>query len=143
MAANRAPSSRASLASSAALPPEATASTRYMLSACLITSAVLAPIDPVAPRIVTRLSAAGVAWSDWARGRCMAQVLPHQEAACRGFRTPAQHAQDGRHERGRDKAVQAVHQPAMAGDEPARVLGAVAALERGLEQITGLRGGRE
>src|ERR1700704_6223311 len=50
---------------------------------------------------------------------------------------------DGRQDRGKQEAIDAVEQPAMARDEMAHVLGAKAALHRALNQVAELAGERQ
>ena len=104
-------------------------------------STVLEPIEPVAPRIVT-LRTARVRFG--AAAVPCRHPSPDQQAAGRPIQAaaraiPTMTAASSRCQ----KPVEPIHQPAMARDQLARILGAELALDRGFEQVAGLRRDRK
>src|SRR5712691_11011181 len=105
---------------------------------------VLAPIDPVAPRIVMARTSGAATGPERKIGTALVIATPnpfspHQQSA-RGSREPA--ARDCDHCRdhgGRHEAIEAVHDAAMAGNDMARVLDAEPPFDRRFEQVAGLR----
>src|SRR5262245_63690240 len=102
-------------------------------------SIVLAPIDPVGPSMVTLRGAASATGAVRMRGADSFIGSPHQESAAWRDKTAAGNAQQARERRRGNETIEPVHQPAMARNELARVLGAEPALERGFQQISRLR----
>src|SRR5262252_10143068 len=136
-AAKRAPSSRASAASAAALLLAHTASTRKRLRSRLSRSTVLAPIEPVAPSSVTVRSTVDEPLHAAGKGSAFIDS-PHQQTTARGIEAAARQSDEHSHHAGRQETIETVHQPAVSGDEAARILGTEPALEERLEQIAAL-----
>src|SRR3954447_14737222 len=101
---------------------------------------VLSPIEPVAPRTVTERTAEAAALL-LRKGTALISSPNHKTAADAIGAAP-QKPETRRHQHGRDKAIQPIQQPAMAGNDLARILDAEAPLYRGLEQIAKLRNDR-
>src|SRR3954464_15992152 len=134
-AAKPAPSSRASFASAAPFLCAVSASTVKRPFWRFRRSMVLEPMEPVAPRIVTPRTAAGLTF-----GRVPFGINSPKPEAARGcFEAPACETHHGCGCCCCQKPVEAVHQPAVARDEMAGILRAEVALDRGFEQIAGLR----
>src|SRR5665647_617465 len=115
-------------------------------------STVLAPIDPVAPRIVMlRMlpagSAAARASVDDTRslGASPLGVMrsPYQQPARRVLETAAQHSDHAADKRRGPETVEPIHHPAVAGNEMAGIIGAEFALDPGFQQIAELRDHRQ
>src|SRR6185295_1402055 len=138
-AAKRAPRSRASAASAVPFLCAVSATTAKRSRWRRSRSAVLDPIEPVAPRIVT-VRAAG---SGLERMFGVAINSPDQEAPRRSLEAPASQTHHGRRQYRCQKPVEPVHQPAMTRDQMARVLGVEPALDRGFQEIAGLRHDRQ
>src|SRR5215213_10107652 len=68
---------------------------------------------------------------------------PNKKPAAWPFEAPAKQSHHDGGSYRCQKPIEPIHQAAMAGNELARVLGIEAALDRGFEQIAGLRDGRE
>ncbi len=64
---------------------------------------------------------------------------PYHEAPRGGIQSAVGNSDQCARGRGRNEAVEPIHQPAMAWDELARVLGVELALDRGLREIARLR----
>src|SRR5262249_35227366 len=137
-AAKRAPSSRASAASAAALLLAHTASTRKRLRSRLSRSTVLAPTEPVAPSSVTVRSAVDDRFHVARDGSDFIDS-PHQQTATRRVEAPARQSDQYGGQAGGHDAVEAVHKPAVSGNEATRILGAEPTLEDRLEQVPALR----
>src|SRR5438552_10234678 len=114
-------------------------------------SMVLAPIEPVAPSTVTLRSAARTAGLDRRSGlpffitslhrtspHRQPTLSPHHEPARWRFEPAAGEPDECRDGGRRYKAVEAIHQSPMAGDQMAGILGPEAAFERGFEQVASL-----
>src|SRR4051794_41882536 len=96
---------------------------------------VLEPMEPVAPRIVTPRTAAGLTF-----GRVPFGInSPNQEAARRGFEAAAGETHHGCGCCCCQKPLEAVHQPPLAGGEMGGIPCARVAPDCGFEQIAGLR----
>src|SRR5581483_8117431 len=104
-------------------------------------SIVLSPMEPVAPNTVTLRTAPAAALL--LRNGTALIVSPNHKTGSGATRAAAQNSQNRRERDRRDIAIQAVHQPAMAGNDVTGVLHAEAALDCGLEEIAELRGYRE
>src|ERR1700687_5783952 len=106
-------------------------------------STVLAPTDPVAPRIVTDR---GVSAGDTLAADSLAPALiasPHQKAARRRGQ-PTTYDAENRRSRGRgQKAVETVHQTSMSGDDVTCVLHTESPFDRGFAQVPPLRDRRQ
>ena len=75
----------------------------------------LVPIEPVAPSSVTVRSVGAGAGRSKARGDVSDFIdLPHQQTAARRLEPAAQQSDQRGHHAGRDEAVEAIHQPAVA-----------------------------
>src|SRR5205823_2171817 len=108
--------------------------TRKRLRSRLSRSAVLAPIEPVAPSNVTvRSRTAGAERSKATRETSDFIYSPYQQTTPRRLEAATRQADQRRHGAGCDETVEPVHQPAMAGNEMARILGAESALEKRFE----------
>src|SRR5436190_15675503 len=95
-------------------------------------SAVLAPIEPVAPSNVTVRSRAAGAWRSRATREASDFIYsPYQQATPRRLEAATRQSDQRRRDAGGDETVEAVHQSAMAGNETTRILGAEPALEEG------------
>src|SRR4051794_4608716 len=104
-------------------------------------SMVLVPIDPVAPRIVTRLTpGAGIGFD---RASVAVIVSPYQQATRGIVEAAADDADDAADERRRPETIEPVHHTAMTRNKVARVLGAEPALEPGFQKIPELRHHRQ
>ena len=68
--------------------------------------------------------------------------LPYQQAARRSV-DALRRCRSGQRQAPQPEAVKTIHQAAMAGDELARILGAKPPLDRGFEQVAGLRDDRK
>src|ERR1700756_4935480 len=97
-------------------------------------------MEPVAPSTVTLRTA--VAAALLLRNGTALIASPNHKSGSGATRAATQNSENRRKDNGCDKAVQAVQQAAMAGDDVAGVLHAKAALDRGLEEIAKLRGYR-
>src|SRR5581483_11934063 len=95
-------------------------------------------MEPVAPSTVTLRTAPAAALL-LRRGTALI-VSPNHKSGSGATRAAAQNSENRRQHDRRDIAVEAVHQPAMAGDDVAGVLHAEAALDGGFEEIAELRG---
>src|SRR5215467_13941561 len=105
-------------------------------------SIVLAPIEPVAPKMVIERTAGMAARADLDSGTALVIassgfLSPHQKSARR--RRHAAARDDGR----RHESVEPVHDAAVSGNDMACVLDAEPPLDRRLEQVAGLRHRRE
>src|SRR5664279_3108663 len=102
---------------------------------------VLSPIEPVAPRTVTARTADTAALL--LRNGTALIFSPNHKTAADAIRAGPQKSENCRqHHRG-DEAIEAIHQPAMTGNDLAGVLDAEAAFDRGLQEITKLGCDRE
>src|ERR1700688_4370950 len=104
-------------------------------------SMVLAPIEPVAPRMVMRRSPS--AGPGFERASVTVIGSPYHKAACGIIEAAAQHADQTTGDRGRPKTVEPVHHAAMSGNKVAGVLGAEPALDPRFKQIAELRHDRQ
>src|SRR4051812_6020545 len=102
---------------------------------------VLSPIEPVAPRTVTVRTAEAEALL--LRNGTALIVSPNHKTAADAIGTTAQEPENGRQNDGRDKPVQPVHQPAMAGNDVAGILDPETPFHRGFEEVAELRCSRE
>src|SRR5689334_24515899 len=93
-------------------------------------------MEPVAPNTVTLRTADAAALL--LRNGTALIASPNHKTAADAIGAAAQKAQNRSHRDGCDKPVQAIEQPAMTGNELARILDAEAALYRGFEQIAKL-----
>src|SRR5262249_26768021 len=137
-AAKRAPSSRASAASAAALLLAHTASTRKRLRSRLSRSTVLAPTEPVAPSSVTVRSAVDDRFHVARDGSDFIDS-PHQQTAPGPGDAPPRQSNEHTPPAGGHEAVEAARKPAVSGNEATRILGAEPTLEDRLEQVPALR----
>src|SRR5947208_877862 len=95
---------------------------------------VLAPTDPVAPRIVTARG------TDAALPGCLAVIpSPYQDPAGRTADAAAQRADDHGRQHRRREAVETIHNSSMAGQDVARVLGPEPTLDGRFQEIAELR----
>ena len=102
---------------------------------------VLSPMEPVAPSTVTvRTSASGALLL---RNGTALIVSPNHKTAADAIGAAPQKPEKCRHDDGRDKSIQTIHQPAMAGNDVTGVLYAKTPLHGGFEQIAELRNNRE
>src|SRR5258705_10820374 len=102
---------------------------------------VLSPIEPVAPSTLTERTAE-IAALLLRKGTALISSPNHKTAADAIHAAP-QNAEYRRHDDRCDKSVEPIQQPAMAGDDLARILDAEAPLYRGFEEIAKLRDHRE
>src|ERR1700684_387474 len=102
---------------------------------------VLSPIEPVAPSTVTVRTADAAALL-LRNGTALICSPNHKTAADAIHAAPQKPENRGKYHR-RHEAVEAVHQPAMAGNEVARILDAETPLYRGLQEIAKLGRDRE
>src|SRR6185437_6571616 len=102
-------------------------------------SRVLAPIEPVAPNIVTLRRPTAGCGSVRVRldRKLMGAVigLPHQQAGAGIDKAATQQPDHTRNKRGGPTTIETVHHAAVAGDELAGILGAEPALDPRFEQI--------
>src|SRR5690242_14801342 len=97
-------------------------------------STVLAPIEPVAPRMVMLRSAEEARLSTSPIGTLL-RISPHQQSARRRLEAAAHKPDQSGDDRRRRKTVEAVHQAPVTGNELARILGAEAALQHRFEDV--------
>src|ERR1700760_3362924 len=97
-------------------------------------------MEPVAPSTVTLRTAPGAALL-LRRGTALI-VSPNHKTGSGATRAAAQNSQNRRQRDRCDISVQAVHHPAMTGNDVARILDAEAAFDRGLREVAELRGYR-
>src|SRR5258708_16033373 len=102
---------------------------------------VLSPIEPVAPSTLTERTAE-IAALLLRKGTAL-MSSPNHKTAADAIHAAPQNAEYRRHDDRCDKAVEPIQQPAMAGNDLARILDAEAPLYRGFEQIAKLRDDRE
>src|SRR6516165_6789382 len=103
-------------------------------------STVLAPIEPVAPSKVTlRSPFAGAERADRVPRWSGFIGSPYQQTAARCLETAADNTDERGDRASGDKAVEAIHQASMPGNEAPGVLGAEPAFKKGFEQISTLR----
>src|SRR5258705_10169174 len=102
---------------------------------------VLSPMEPVAPRTVTVRTAEAAALL--LRNGTALIVSPNHKTAADAIGTTAQEPENGRQDDGRDKSIQPVHQPAMAGNDVAGILDPETPLHGGFEEIADPPGDRE
>src|SRR6478736_588089 len=102
---------------------------------------VLSPIEPVAPSTVTARTADAAAGL-FRKGTALISSPNHKTAADAISATPQQ-TENCRYDDGCDKPVQAIHQPAMAGDDVTGILHAKPPFHRGLKEIAALRNYRQ
>ena len=112
-----------------------------------ITCAQERPIEPVAPRMTSRLGAADSRRSDVRRRRFATRrssnsflsIYHHWKMPAAISTNSVPRRADQSHEnRGGDKPVQPIHQAAMAGNQMAGILDAELPLQRGFEEIAAL-----
>src|SRR5665811_308226 len=97
---------------------------------------VLSPMEPVAPRTVTARTADAAALL--LRNGTALMPSPNHKTAADAIHAAPQKPENSSHDHGRDESVEAIHQPAMAGDDVAGVLDAETPFHRGLQEIAKL-----
>src|SRR5262245_5816984 len=102
---------------------------------------VLSPIEPVAPSTVTLRTAPAAALL--LRNGTALIASPNHKTAADAIGATPQEPQNRRQRDGCDKPVEAIEQPAMTGNDLARILDAEAALHRRFEEIAKLRNHRQ
>src|SRR5258708_37044447 len=102
---------------------------------------VLSPIEPVAPSTLTERTAE-IAALLLRKGTAL-MSSPNHKTAADAIHAAPQNAEYRRHDDRCDKSLEPIQQPAMAGDDLARILDAEAPLYRGFEEIAKLRDDRE
>src|SRR6516165_4775659 len=142
MTARRAPKSLASCASAPALRWAVTASTRNRSRALRTRSRVLEPIEPVAPSSVIDSSSARAAVLVWASGTTVIGS-PQQQPLRGGVGSAANDPDQGCHAGGGKETIQAIHQPAVAGNNMARILDPEPALDAGFQEVATLGDDRQ
>src|SRR3954451_22063890 len=102
---------------------------------------VLSPMEPVAPRTETVRTADAAALL--LRNGTALIFSPNHKTAANAIGATPQEAKKRRRGDGCDKSVQAVQQPAMAGNDLAGILDAKAPLHRRFEEVAELRNHRK
>ena len=111
------------------MPNAVTASTANAAGRSAMTASVLVPIEPVAPRMVTRAGPLDRLRSKALCGRI--GRVHHRSSPPARVVGAAMRPADQRGERaGEDEPIDPIHQAAMAGQDGARILGAEAPLDR-------------
>src|SRR3954447_1377682 len=97
---------------------------------------VLSPIDPVAPRTVTVRTADAAALL--LRNGTALISSPNHKTTADAIQPASQEAEYASQDDRRNKAVQSIEQPAMSGNQMARVLDPEAPLHRGFQEAAQL-----
>src|SRR5712691_2189976 len=101
---------------------------------------VLAPMDPVAPRIVTLRGTALATGTVRARGTDSTIASPNQQSARGSIEAAAHQAQQRCDRRRGHEPIEPIHEAAVTRNEFAGILGPETALERRFQQISDLGG---
>src|SRR6185437_6625974 len=138
----RARTSRAILPKAAALRRALIDSTRYRSGSRLSRSIVLAPIEPVAPRmVIPRTPVAGLASDRTALTAVM--YSPYQQPPCGCSVAATQQSHHTPRKCRSPEPVEPIHHAAMTGNNLACILGIELTLDPGFEEVAELRSNRQ